>query len=67
MGLGAGIGTGRLVFQPQSGAWLGIGTQPCYKAPDDLWVKIAETQWLISGDWGCPPWWWPKNSSGVVK
>ena len=21
------------------GAWLGLGTQPCYNAPGDLWVE----------------------------
>ena len=24
------------------------------EAPGDLWVKIAKTQWLASGKWGCP-------------
>ena len=43
MGLDVAIRTGRFLFQPQLGAWLGIGTQPCYNAPSDLRVKIAET------------------------
>ena len=44
IGLDVAIRIGRLLFQPQLGAWLGIGTQPCYNAPGDLRVKIAETQ-----------------------
>ena len=44
MGLGVAIRTGRFLFQLQLGTWLGIGTQPCYKAPGDLRFKIAETQ-----------------------
>ena len=44
MGLGVAIRTGRFLFQQQLGVWLGIGSLPCYKAPGDLWVKIAETQ-----------------------
>ena len=46
--LGVAIRTGRFLFQQQLGVWLGIGSLPCYKAPGDLWVKIAETQWLTS-------------------
>ena len=55
MGLGVEIRIERFFFQPQLSAWLAIGTQPCYKAPGDLRVKIAETQWLTSSEWGCPP------------
>ena len=44
MGLGVEIKTERFLFQPQLGAWLAIGIQPCYKAPGNLRVKIAETQ-----------------------
>ena len=44
MGLGVEIRTERFLFQPQLGAWLAIGIQPCYKAPGDLRVKIVETQ-----------------------
>ena len=43
MGLDVAIRIARFLFQPQLGAWLGIGTQPCYNAPGDLRVKIAET------------------------
>ena len=44
MGLDVAIRIGRFLFQPQLGAWLGIGTQPSYKTPGDLRVKIVETQ-----------------------
>ena len=44
MGLGVEIRIKKFLFQPQLRAWLAIGTQPCYKAPGDLRVKIAETQ-----------------------
>ena len=36
------------------GAWPGLGTQPCYKAPCDVWVEIVKLQWLTLGWWGCP-------------
>ena len=32
----------------------GLGTQPCYKAPDDPQVKIVKIQWLTWSGWGCP-------------
>ena len=44
MGLGITIKIGRFPVQSLLNAWLGIGIQPCYKAPGDLRVKIAETQ-----------------------
>ena len=44
MGLGITIKIERFPVQSLLGAWLGIGIQPCYKAPGDLRVKIAETQ-----------------------
>ena len=44
MGLGITIKIGRFPVQSLLSAWLGIGIQPCYKAPGDLRVKIAETQ-----------------------
>ena len=31
-----------------------LGTQLCYEAPGDLWVKIVEAQWLMLIEWGCP-------------
>ena len=34
--------------------WLGLGTQPHYKAPSDLWVKHVRMQWLTSDEWDCP-------------
>ena len=44
MGLGVAIIIGRFLLQPELVAWLDIGTLPCYKAPGDLRVAIAETQ-----------------------
>ena len=44
MGLGVAIIIGRFLLQHQLVAWLDIGTLPCYKAPGDLRVTIAETQ-----------------------
>ena len=64
MGLGISIKIGRFPVQSLLGAWLGIGIQPCYKAPGDLRVKIAETQWLTLGEWGFPPYNGPKIAVG---
>ena len=55
MGLDIAIKIGRFSVQSLLGAWPGIGIQPCYKAPGDLRVKIAKTQWLTSGEWDFPP------------
>ena len=44
MDLGVAIIIGRFLLQPELVAWLDIGTLPCYKAPGDLRVAIAETQ-----------------------
>ena len=40
--------------QTPLGARLGLGTQPLYQPPCDLRVEIVQTQWLTSGEWGCP-------------
>ena len=32
----------------------GLGIQPHYKAPGNLWVKIIKTQRLRLGEWGFP-------------
>ena len=48
MGWGITIRIERFPVQP------GLGTQPCYKDPSDLQVKIVKTQWSTSSDWGCP-------------
>ena len=34
--------------------WLGLETQLCYEAPDDLQVNYVKMQWLTLGKWGCP-------------
>ena len=43
-------------FHTPQGAWQGLGIQPGYKSPNDLWVEVVKkkTQWLISDEWGCP-------------
>ena len=64
MGLGITIKIERFPVQSLLGAWLGIGIQPCYKAPGDLRVKIAETQWLTLDEWGFPPYNGPKIAVG---
>ena len=64
MGLGVAIIIGRFLLQHQLVAWLDIGTLPCYKAPGDLRVTIAETQWLASGGCRCAPDNGPKMALG---
>ena len=64
MGLGLAIRVGTFPVQPLLCAWPDLGTQPCYKTPGNLRVKIAEKQWLKSGDWGCSPDNGPKMAVG---
>ena len=33
---------GSFLVPTPSGAWLGLGIQPCYEGPSDLWVEIME-------------------------
>ena len=40
------------------GAQSGLGAQPCYKPPGNLWVEIVETQWPTPGKQG-----WPLDNS----
>ena len=42
MGLGLAIRVGTFPVQSLLCAWPDIGTQPCYKTPGNLRVKIAE-------------------------
>ena len=42
MGLGLTIRVGTFPVQSLVYAWPDIGTQPCYKTPGNLRVKIAE-------------------------
>ena len=42
MGYGVPIRIGRFPVQTPLGARLGLGTQPRYEAPGDLWVEIVE-------------------------
>ena len=42
MGYSVTIRIGRFPVQTPLGARLGLGTQPCYEAPGDLWVEIVE-------------------------
>ena len=37
------IRIGRFPVQTPLGAWLGLGTQPCYEDPGDLPVEIVKT------------------------
>ena len=32
------------ILTAQKGAWPGLGTQPVFKTPDDLWVIIIQMQ-----------------------
>ena len=54
MGSGVVIRTGRFPIQNPLDARLGLGTQLRYEVPGDLWVEHVKTQWLTSGEWGCP-------------
>ena len=42
MGYGVTIRIGRFLVQTPLGARPGLGTQPRYEAPGDLWVEIVE-------------------------
>ena len=42
MGYGVTIRIGRFLVQTPLGTRLGLGTQPRYEAPGDLWVEIVE-------------------------
>ena len=64
MGLGLAIRAGTFPVQPLLCAWPDIWTQPCYKTPGNLRVKIVEKQWLKSGEWGCFPDNGPKMAAG---
>ena len=46
MGLGVVIRISRFLIQTPLGAWLHLGTQPCYKAPGELQVEIDKNEWL---------------------
>ena len=53
VGWGIVIRIERFPVQTQLGAQPSLGTQPCYKAPDDLRVKYVKCKWLTSSEWGC--------------
>ena len=44
MGEGFAVRIGRFLVQNPLGARLGLGTQPCYEALGDLWVKHVQMQ-----------------------
>ena len=44
MGEGFAIRIGRFLVQNPLGVRLGLGTQPCYEALGDLWVKHVQMQ-----------------------
>ena len=50
MGSGVKVRIGKFLVQSPLDPWLGLRTQPCYKAPGDLQVKIVKTQCLTSGE-----------------
>ena len=43
-GLSVAIKIGRLPVQTPPGARPGLGNQPRYEAPSDLWLEIVKTQ-----------------------
>ena len=50
MGKGVVIRIVRFLVQAPPGAWLHLGTHPCYKAPGDLRVEIEKNeQWTNCG------------------
>ena len=49
MGLGVATRIGRFLVPIPLGTWLGLRSQPRYKAPSDLQFKIVEMQRLTSG------------------
>ena len=50
MGSGITIRIRKFLVQTPLGPRVGLRTQPCYKAPRDLQVKIVKTQCLTSGE-----------------
>ena len=46
--------TGRFPIQFPQVARLGLGTQPHFEVPGDLWVEPWMMQWLTSSEWDCP-------------
>ena len=45
----------------------GFGTQPCYKAPNDLWAKYVSNPVIYIGLVRLPPTQWPKVDHGAAK
>ena len=43
VGQGVRFRIGRILIHTPLGTWLGLGTQPHYKTPSDLWVKQVYT------------------------
>ena len=55
MGQGIVIRIGRFPVQIPLGAWPGLGPQPPYKTPGDLWVEIVENPEINIGLVRLPP------------
>ena len=60
---GIAIRIGSFLVQTPQGAWLGLGTQPCYEAPGDLQLEIVEN--AVSNR--LSPQEWPKFGCGTAK
>ena len=50
VGLGIVIRIQKFPVQIRLEAWLALGTQHCYEAPDDLHAKNVKRQWLTLGE-----------------
>ena len=48
-------------------AWPGLGTQPHYKAPGDLWVELVENAVINIGLVRLSTQEWPKIARGTAK
>ena len=46
---------------------MGLGTQPHYKAPGDLWVELEENAVINIGLVSLSPREWPKVGRGTAK
>ena len=56
-----------MYVQTPLGAPLGLGTQPCYEALSDIWVKLVENAVINIGLVTLSPQEWPEVGFGTAK